>query len=163
MKSINEAIDTVEFLMQDLEKVDCPLTHRFCNGLYIRQVFMKKDTFVTSMVHKTTHPFFVLKGSVSVFSENDGEQIIDAPYIGETKPNTRRMLYMHEDTIWVTVHITDIKPKDDSEESVLEAVELITEDIIEKYENELIGGHYKNNALIKKDDKLLTNNKNIMP
>jgi hypothetical protein len=41
-----------------------------------------------------------------VFSENDGLQMIEAPFTGITKPGTRRVLLIVEDTIWTTFHPT---------------------------------------------------------
>lgn len=145
----SDKIDELEAVMNEYPKIDCPLTHRFVNGQYIREIFMPAGSMITSMIHKTTHPFFVLHGKVSVYSENDGVQFIEAPYIGTTTPNTRRVLYIHEDTTWATCHVTDIKPEDDSEESVLKAVQLIEEKILEVHENPLLGGVIKNNVLTK--------------
>jgi len=145
----NDKIDELESVMNEYPKIDCPLTHRFVGGLYIREIFMPAGSMITSMIHKTTHPFFVMRGKVSVYSENDGTQLIEAPYIGTTTPNTRRVLYIHEATIWATTHITDIKPEDDSEEAVLKAVQLIEERILEMRENPLLGGIIKNNVLTK--------------
>ena len=149
MSNTNDNIDQLESLMMDYPKVDCPLVHRFTPGMYIREILMPAGSMVTSMIHKTTHPFFILKGKVSVYSENDGVQVLEAPYVGITTPNTRRVLYIHEDVVWATCHATDIKPEDDSEEAVIKAVRLIEEAIIETHENQLLGGVIKNNVLTK--------------
>ena len=85
---------------------DCaPLRHIFGDGIYIREITMPKGMLVTSKLHKTTHPYFVLKGDVSVETET-GTVRIKAPYWGITKAGTKRILYIHEETIWVTVHAT---------------------------------------------------------
>ena len=149
MKSVNDKIDEFEGVMMDYPPIDCPLVHRFVPGMYIREIFMPKGTLVTSLIHKTAHPYFVLKGKVSVFSDNDGEQILEAPYIGITTPGTRRVLYMHENVVWATAHPTEIQPKDESEEALLEAVKLITDEIIEIHENPFLGGIIKNNIITK--------------
>ena len=149
----NEIIDELEAaLLDNFDTVDCPLTHKFVPGMYIREIFMPAGAVVTSLIHKTTHPFFILKGKVSVFSENDGTQLLEAPYSGITTPGTRRVLNIHEDTIWITCHAIDIKPTDNSDESVQAAVNEITEEIIEKHENLFLGGIIKNNVL--KESKL---------
>ncbi|HEY1107424.1 MAG TPA: hypothetical protein VGE76_02290, partial [Opitutaceae bacterium] len=61
---------------------------------------------VTSKIHKTEHPFVITQGRVSVYSENDGAQHLRAPYTGITRPGTRRILVIHEDTVWTTFHPT---------------------------------------------------------
>ena len=150
---INDEIDKLEeMLLENFPLVDCPLKHTFVPGMYIREIFMPKGTVVTSMIHKTKHPYFVMDGVVLVCSENDGEQLLSGGDSGITLPNTRRVLQILEDTIWITCHVTDIQPENDSEEAVLKAVDLITDTIIEKHENKLLGGVLKNNVLIKSID-----------
>lgn len=151
----NKRMDELELaLLENFDTVDCPLVHRFVPGMYIREIFMPKDAVVTSLIHKTTHPFFILQGKVSVFSENDGTQQLEAPYSGITTPGTRRVLKIHENTIWVTCHPTDIQPTDDSEEAIQEAVDKITDEIIEKHINEFLGGVVKNNVLVAEQELL---------
>ena len=67
---------------------------------------MPAKELVISKIHKKLHPYFILKGKLSILTE-DGVQYIEAPYSGITKPGTKRVLYMHEDTIFVTVSVTD--------------------------------------------------------
>jgi len=82
-----------------------PLKHTFVGGLYLREIFMPAGQIITSGIHKKDHAYFVQKGDVSILSE-DGIQRIKAPYNGTTKPGAKRILYTHEDTIWITVHAT---------------------------------------------------------
>lgn len=83
----------------------CPLQHRFGDGLYIREITMPKGMLLISKLHKTTHPYFVLKGDVSVLTEK-GVVRIKAPYSGITQAGTKRVLFIHEETVWTTVHAT---------------------------------------------------------
>lgn len=150
VKTTNEKIDKLEASMvANGNFVDCPLMHRFTPGLYTREIFMPAGCMVTSRIHKTKHQFIVLEGVVSVFSENDGEQLIEAPYVGITLPNTRRVLYIHEDCRWITVHATDISPVDETPEAYKEAVEKVEAKIIQPYVNKIVGGELKNNSLVK--------------
>ena len=84
----------------------CPLKHSFADGLYIREIFMPKGMVIVSELHKTNYPYFVLVGDLSVIT-TDGLVRIKAPYCGITKAGTKRVLYIHEDTHWITVHATD--------------------------------------------------------
>ena len=84
------------------------LKHTFCDGQYIREIFMPKGQLFTTGIHKQEHPYFVQKGKVKVLTEN-GMQHIQAPYNGITKPGTKRVIYTEEDTIWITVHATKKK------------------------------------------------------
>lgn len=154
-KTINDFIDTVEYVMinemvesGEFVLIQAPLKHEFTDGMYTRTIKMPAQSRFTSVIHKFTHPFFVLTGKVAVFSENDGAQLIVAPYRGITKPGTRRVLHVIEETVWSTVHRTDIVPEDDSDEAIEKAADLVMDEITEPYENKLLGGWYKNSVFI---------------
>jgi len=104
---VKMTIDEFEAAIIDGPRVDCPVTNRFTPGMYIREIFMPAGSFVTSMEHKTEHPFVISKGKVMVTSENEGQVIYEAPHLGITAPGTRRALYIIEDTVWTTFHVTD--------------------------------------------------------
>lgn len=84
----------------------CSLTHSFGDGLYIREMKAPKGQVNVSKLHKTNHPFFILKGDVTVATEN-GPVRYTAPMWGITKAGTKRVVYFHEDTTWITVHATE--------------------------------------------------------
>lgn len=156
---INSKIDRLEAVLENFEPIESTVKHAFANGFYIRTVFMPKaeigkDHIVTSMSHGTKHAYFVSKGKVSVFSENDGEQLIEAPYWGMTTPNTRRVLHIHESTEWSTFHYTGILPENDSQEALEEAAKKVGNEILLKHENKLLEGHYVNNNFIPENKKI---------
>lgn len=91
-----------------------PLKHTFADGLYIREIFMPKGQIISTGIHKKKHPYFVLKGEISVLTQ-DGITKIKAPYHGITDPGTKRIIFIHEDSVWITVHATD---KDNVEETL---------------------------------------------
>lgn len=105
--NIKEGIMKIQNFMEKQPGVmhgNCfPLNHSFGDGLYIREITMPKNMLVVSRLHKFTHPYFILKGKVSVMTE-DGVQHIQAPFAGMTKAGTKRVLYIHEECVWVTVH-----------------------------------------------------------
>jgi hypothetical protein len=147
-------IDSIEKeLLESGLTYDCPLEHKFVDGLYIRTIYMPKGLFCTSLIHNTNHPYFILKGDVSVISEVGGIETLKAPFVGETKKGTRRVLRINEDTIWVTVHKTDIVPESDTKESILDAVEKVKEQILEKRYNEILQSQIVNNKIINKKIK----------
>jgi hypothetical protein len=93
-----------------LEKLN-PLKHSFADGCYIREVFNPKGELLVTKIHKVTHPFFLMKGDMSILME-DGITRIKAPHYGITPAGTKRIIYCHEDCVFVTVHatkLTDIK------------------------------------------------------
>lgn len=102
----NRKMDSLETaLLRAFPVVELPLKHRFTPGLYTREIFMPAGALVTSKVHKTEHPYVVIKGRVSVGIPGVGVEHIQAPHVGITQPGTKRLLYIHEDTVWLTFHV----------------------------------------------------------
>lgn len=113
-----DVLNLCDVELMKLPPVECPLTHRFTPGMYIREIFMPKGSIVTSLLHLTTHPFFILKGDVNVYYPGLPVERYIAPYTGITKAGTRRLLYNNEDTVWITCHITDLTDPDEIMESI---------------------------------------------
>jgi hypothetical protein len=81
---------------------------------------MPAGSLVTSKIHRTEHPFMIVKGDVSVYSLNEGVVRYKAPHFGITKPGTRRILKNHEDTVWFTFHPADETDVDEIEKRIIE-------------------------------------------
>jgi quercetin dioxygenase-like cupin family protein len=100
-----EKIEAVEVKLLDLPQVTMPLIHLFSPGVYYREIFMPKGTFVIGHQHKTEHLNIVLAGKATVLM--DGQlQEITAPSTFVSKAGVRKMLYIIEDMRWVTIHPT---------------------------------------------------------
>ena len=67
---------------------------------------MPKCAVVVSRIHIKQHPFIIVSGKVSVY-DGKNVDILTAPYKGITQAGTKRILYVHEDTVWITFHPTD--------------------------------------------------------
>lgn len=106
-------VDELEEKMKDLAPQEMPLRHVFTPGLYTREIFIPAGTLATTRIHLQEHPFVLLKGDVSVWTAEDGWVRFKAPFHGVTFAGTRRVLYTHEDTVWLTFHPTDKTDPDD--------------------------------------------------
>jgi hypothetical protein len=102
------------FKMQDIitafgEPEEMPLRHFFSPGLYLREITMRADLLVVGKMHATTHFNIITKGDVTVLTDNGPLRITvtDHPYVFVSKAGTKKVLYCHEDTVWMTTHITD--------------------------------------------------------
>jgi len=91
---------------------ECPLTHRFADNVYVREIFIPKDTLVVGKIHRHSHPNFLIKGEVSVVTETGGVERIKAPCSMISPAGTKRVVYTHEDTTWQTVHINPTNTQD---------------------------------------------------
>ena len=102
-----DRVDELESDLAKMEQFHFPVQDVFTPGLYTRIITMPKGSFLTSEIHKTEHPFLIMKGKVEVANVETGEVVIyEAPHVGITKPYTRRVLNVIEDTVWATSHVT---------------------------------------------------------
>lgn len=123
----NEGIDLLEKLMLDkLEPAIEELEHTFTDRVYGRKWIAKAGTIWVTRKHLVQHQFVILKGTVSVWIDGV-ETVYEAPYHGVTQVGTRRVLYIWEDTEWITFH-----PNFDN----LNAEEMV-ESVTEKHDNKL--------------------------
>ena len=95
-----------------------PVKHTFAGGCYIREIYNPAHELIVTKIHKKEHPFFLMKGEMSILTES-GIEHIKAPYQGVTKPGTKRAIYTHEECIFITVHATDSNTIEDVEEEVV--------------------------------------------
>ena len=96
----------------------CPLTHRFADGIYVREMFLAKGTMLTGRIHRFTHPTFLMAGKLLVISEFDGRQVVAAPALWIAPQGTKRALYALEHSRLVTVHATATTDVDALEEEL---------------------------------------------
>jgi len=105
--------------------MEAPVWNTFCDGLYVRECLLPVGMMLTSAEHAFLHPFFILKGCVSVFwTDATGEEFFQTyhgPCWAVTQPGTKRFLVAHEDTCWITVHRTDELDADAALEGLLTA------------------------------------------
>lgn len=104
----------VEEKLAALPQPDFQLVNRFSDGLYARQVTMKRGYFLTSKIHLKEHFAFILTGDITVWTDQDCERF-RAPCVLTTKPGTKRVLFAHEDTVWITVHACNAKTQEEAE------------------------------------------------
>lgn len=100
-------LNQIESVIKSLPQADIPIIHRFTPGLYIREMRMPATALAISKIHKSTHPFVISRGRVTIWTENEGRLEVEAPYTGITRPGTRRLIYAHTDVVWTTFHPTD--------------------------------------------------------
>ena len=77
--------------------------HTFADGIYVREMTIEKDEIIIGAIHKHLHVWFLLSGSISVVTE-DGTEEYTAPHYVISTPGTKRIIYAHEESIFVNVH-----------------------------------------------------------
>lgn len=77
--------------------------HYFAPGLYLREIFIPKGVVLTGRIHKTEHLCVLSLGKVSVYTE-DGMKTLEASHVVHSMPGMKRVLYAHEDSVWINCH-----------------------------------------------------------
>ena len=97
---------------------DFPTYHHFSKGVYAREFHIKAGEFVVGKIHRHDHMAMLIKGKAKVVSEF-GDDIMEAPYIWESKATIKRAVLALEDCIFVTIHPTDETDLDKIEEETI--------------------------------------------
>lgn len=86
---------------------DClPLKHKFAEGMYVREISIPKGMLLIGKIHRKSNPVFVMKGDISIFSEEGSKRFKGGDYL-ISQPGAKRVGYAHEDTTWVEVFATN--------------------------------------------------------
>ena len=80
-----------------------PITHKFSDQLYMRQMKMPADSMVVSAIHHTEHFWFLMEGVILVTTDGETVEHI-APCYELSKKGAKRLIQCLEDCIFVNVH-----------------------------------------------------------
>jgi len=106
-----EEVERIESLLVNSNSSDVfvgdseqmPLIHSFSEGIYTREILIKKGMFAIGKIHKFDHTFFLLKGKLLLCTQ-EGIKEIEAPYYGNAGSGTKRVVIALEDVVFVNVH-----------------------------------------------------------
>ena len=121
--STQDDIIKLQSLMLKGDTVDLNVKHHFSEGLYARELFIPAGVCLVGALHKTTHLYMVVKGRCKVSSQF-GNLDIEAPFMGETIPGTKRVIYAETDCVWIGFHPTNLTDVDEIGRQILEAEEI---------------------------------------
>lgn len=88
-----------------VEPVDCPVTHHFGPGVYIRECFMPAGTLVVGQAHRHASLNVMLTGRMVLLIEG-AVRVVDAPYMTVSPPG-RKAAYVLEDVVWQNIFATE--------------------------------------------------------
>ena len=107
------------------EQVPMPeARHHFAPGMYGREFSMPAGMVVVGKIHRHGHIMMCVKGRAIVVDEF-GRYEVAAGFVQASKPGAKRVVYAHEDTTFVTVHLN---PTDSRDLEFIEAEHIEPED-----------------------------------
>jgi SET domain len=116
---IPSRIEAVEAKLLGLEQLDCPVTHRFGGGVYIREVKLSSGMLAIGHHHKTSHMNVMLTGRATFLLPDGTTEEFIAPRVSLWPPG-RKIAIVHEDMIWQNIFPTNQTDPGKLEEELLE-------------------------------------------
>lgn len=112
----NECKEITGFLSGDDAKEDnefATYRHSFAEGVYIREMHLKKGALLTGEIQNYEHAIFLMNGTIDLATD-EGVMRVSAPFFCVAKAGTKRIGYAVTDVVWINVHPnptneTDIK------------------------------------------------------
>lgn len=80
--------------------------HRFSKGIYTRELTMPAGTVIVGKRHAQEHLVVMTEGFCTVLTERGWEDL-RAPCTFTSPAGEKRVLFVHEQTTWMTIHRTD--------------------------------------------------------
>ena len=111
-----EQIEALEREMLKGEQIDLPVRDFFSHKCYARELFIPAGTVLIGRVHKFQNLNIMSMGELSVLTD-DGIKRIKAPYTVSSPPGTKRVAFAHADTLWTTIHGTELTDVDEIEQA----------------------------------------------
>ena len=97
-----------------------PIVEEYGCGTYARELFMKKGMVITGRIHKHSHINVISQGRVAVMTEF-GKKVYEAPCTFVSEVGLKRAVYIEEDTVWTTIHLTKHIGEENLDEMMKEA------------------------------------------
>lgn len=117
---LHQKIERLAGAMFELPKhtTQFEVRHFFAQGLYGREMTIRKGVVAIGKVHCQEHLFIVSAGELSVLAE-DGVKRLKAPCTFVTQPGAQRVVYAHEDTVVTTIHATTDRSVESLEQTLV--------------------------------------------
>ena len=121
MNEITTQDDIIQLqsLMLKGDTIELETRHHFSDGLYARELFIPAGVCLVVALNKTKHLYTVVKGKCRVSTQFENIEI-EAPFMGETIPGTKRVIYAETDCVWITYHPTELTNVEEIEKAILE-------------------------------------------
>lgn len=97
------AIAKIEALLLCSPQMPHEMKHSFAPGIYLREIKMFAGTTLIGHPHKTAHFNMILTGRATVVMDGRRHEIV-APCYFKSDVGVQKVLHIHEDMQWVTVH-----------------------------------------------------------
>lgn len=118
---LRKAIQIFEARLLSLEsaQTDIPSYHHFAPGTYAREMHIPPNVYIVGKLHRHAHLNIISKGSIWVVTEHEGVQKLKAPCTFVSTEGTKRVVLAETDTVWTTIHPTELTDLTEIEKHVI--------------------------------------------
>jgi len=109
----------IQDIIKDMPQVTGETRHHFSDGMYARELFIPAGTIAVGALHKSSHLYMIAKGKCKISSQFETLEV-EAPYLGETIPGTKRVCYAVTDCVWIGFIPTDLTDIDEITTALIE-------------------------------------------
>lgn len=114
--------EMAEALRGDPREISLVPEHFFAPGAYVRKLTLPAGTFAVGKKHKTTHVTVLAKGKAFVRGVNGRpDHVMQAGDVMITPAGSQRAVYVEEETVFVTMHVTSETDLEKLEREIIEA------------------------------------------
>ena len=118
-EEVRSAIASAQAVMATMEQVEVPVTHHFSDGIYGREIFLRRGTLFTGRIHKQNDLSVCLSGICEILTP-DGWKRCEAGDITISRKGVKPIARAVEDTRWLTNHATTLTDLDEIEAALFE-------------------------------------------
>ena len=106
LNSIDEITSHIQAGLSEgsLVTTETPLKHYHTDELYGRRIVVPAGCFFTTRVHKTDHISIALRGRITLLNAEGESKEVKAPDMFVTPAGTHRVVYVHEEVEFATIH-----------------------------------------------------------
>ena len=112
-------IDKLQAAMLEMPQMSITTIHKFCNGVYAREIHIPEGVVLVGAKHKTSFFLTVSSGSCLII-DGETETTLTAPCMIISEVGAKRAILALKDTILTTFHPTDKTDVDEIEKDIIE-------------------------------------------
>lgn len=105
-----EKVERLEAVLQQFPQVECPVSHHFGPGVYMRTMLVPAGTIATGAVHKTAHTTII--AGHCLLTTSDGPREFLGYHVIDSLPGAKRAITAIETTVVTTVHLNPDDERD---------------------------------------------------
>lgn len=101
-----DRVASLEAVMIGMAQAVLTTAHHFSEGVYVRELRIPAGATAVGKIHKTRHLLIMASGDMLVVTDDEPKRLTGFNII-ETQPGEKRAVHALQDTVLVTVHVTD--------------------------------------------------------